>query len=148
MADVSVYFFWPGLIISILLSILLTIGLNVRIWRRSADRELNNFENGNRNGFENGSRNGFEDGGWNGFEDGGRSGFNENNNTNRRETIYDFEEPAESRSETSGMVLIGPIPIIFSGGRFRLDKRIFKYTLLLFIIVILIWQILVQTACL
>ncbi|MCL2863708.1 MAG: DUF131 domain-containing protein [Methanimicrococcus sp.] len=140
MADISFYFFWQGLVISIILSVLLTIGMTLWSRRKSAG------------------------GGAYGFEDGSRHDFYERN---RKETVYDSEEnernegnerdeknergegnkgKAEPRSKTSGLIMIGPIPIVFGSGGVRFDKSAFKYALLFFIIVILIWQIMVRIA--
>ncbi|MCL2550454.1 MAG: DUF131 domain-containing protein [Methanimicrococcus sp.] len=118
MDNISIYFFWPGLVISIIFSVLLTIGLNLWARRKSADRESHDFEEDGRNAF---------------------------NDENYRETEHDFEETGDPRSGMSGMIMIGPIPIVFGSGKFRFDQKAFKYALLFFIIVILIWWILART---
>jgi len=122
MDNISIYFFWPGLVISILFSVLLTIGLNLWARRKYADRESYDKESYERESYE-------------------------------RES-YDFEETDETegrdgtgqpKSGMSGLIMIGPIPIIFGSGGVRFDQKAFKYALLFFIIVILIGWILTRT---
>ncbi|MDV0445574.1 hypothetical protein MmiAt1_11590 [Methanimicrococcus sp. At1] len=116
MADINVYFFWPGLIysiiISIVLSILLTIGLNFWAKNRKHNPESDfQFYDSEPNRFEKESENGADNFG------------------------------GEPRSKTGGMILIGPIPIVFGDGGFRFDKSIFKYALTFFLIVLILWFI-------
>ncbi|MDR0766907.1 MAG: DUF131 domain-containing protein [Methanosarcinales archaeon] len=99
MADFNVYFFWPGLIISIILSILLTIGLN--LWARRRPQSENHF--------------------------------------NERDFDDSSDSNDETRTKTSGMIMIGPIPIAFGNGGFRFDKNAFKYALAFFLIVLIVW---------
>jgi len=113
MDNINLYFFWPGLVISIVFSVLLTIGLNLWARRKSAYREAYDFE--------------------------------ETDDTNETEDTNGTDETDKPRSEMSGMVMIGPIPIIFGSGGVRFDQKAFKYALLFFIIVILIWWILSRT---
>lgn len=105
MADIQIFFFWPALIISIVLSILLTIGLNLRARRRAA---------------------------------GGRI----------PEEIFPPDKAeeafaAERRSQTKagGMILVGPIPIVFGSDGVRFDKSLFKYALAFFLIILVLWFI-------
>ena len=49
-----------------------------------------------------------------------------------------FEEP---RTKSSGMILIGPIPIIFGSGGIRFDKKMFIYALLFFLIFLFLYFI-------
>jgi len=53
-----------------------------------------------------------------------------------------FEEP---QTRSSGMILIGPIPIIFGSGGVRFDKKMFKYALLFFLIVLFMYFIFMKT---
>lgn len=106
MPDLNVYFFWPGwiisIVLSILLSILLTAGLNFR--RRNQ-----------------------------GSSDASPAGG----------SFYDSSiEPDpenDSRTKTGGMILIGPIPVVFGNGGLRFDKSVFKYALAFFLIVLFGW---------
>ena len=130
MDNISVYFFWPGLLISIILSVLLTIGLNLWTRRKYAGRESYDFDEDSRHAFndKNGRKTGHD------FEETGKT--NETNQAN---------EANKTRTDMSGMIMIGPIPIAFGSGGVRIDRKAFKYALLFFIIVILIWWTLVQT---
>lgn len=116
MADVSINFFWPELILSIVLSILLTVGLNVWAHHKSVGRET--------------------------CEDAGFSPANRKEESGNTRGGFDFETP---RSKTGGMIMIGPIPIVFGDGGFRFDKKTFKYALLFFIILIISCQFLIRT---
>ena len=61
---------------------------------------------------------------------------------NEKEDGNGFEEP---RTKSSGMILIGPIPIIFGSGGIRFDKKMFKYALLFFLIVLFMYFIFMKT---
>jgi Protein of unknown function DUF131. len=54
---------------------------------------------------------------------------------------YNEEETGfeETKTKSSGMILIGPIPIIFGSDGIRFDKRIFIYALLLFLIFLFLY---------
>ena len=54
----------------------------------------------------------------------------------------DFETP---QTKTSGMILIGPIPILFGSEGIRFDKKIFIYALLFFLILLFVYFILMKT---
>lgn len=117
MADINVYFFWPGLIISIafsiIFSILLTIGLNLRTGRRRQSSDSDDDKNYSKTESDE-------------IEDESGDGF---------------EEP---RTKAGGMIMIGPIPIVFGNGGFRFDKSAFKYALIFFLIVVIVWFILAR----
>ncbi|MBZ3934917.1 TIGR00304 family membrane protein [Methanimicrococcus blatticola] len=142
MADVNVYFFWPGLIVSILLSIifsiLLTIGLNLQAKRRMNSAGFETYPNDsdyNCNDNCNDDSTNCHDDYMNCHNDyEGDSDFNEKRNN------PNFDD--EPRSKTSGMIMIGPIPIIFGNGGFRFDKNAFKYALAFFLIVLISWILL------
>ncbi|WNY28322.1 hypothetical protein MmiEs2_05070 [Methanimicrococcus stummii] len=115
MADVNIYFFGPGLIysilISIVLSILLTIGLN---WyaRKQMSKD-----------------------------------FCHENNPGDAGLDYDFEDAdsdGTTHTKTGGMILVGPIPIVFGNGKIGFDKGIFKYALVFFLIILILWFFLSQ----
>jgi Protein of unknown function DUF131. len=61
---------------------------------------------------------------------------------NEREESGGFEEP---QAKSSGMILIGPIPINFGSGGIRFDKKMFKYALLFFLIVLFMYFIFMKT---
>ena len=113
MADIQFHFFWPGLmwsiILSIIFSVVLTVGLN--LWRRRTAKSLEEIEY-------------------------------EYEKENEREDSGGFEEP---QTKSSGMILIGPIPIIFGSGGVRFDKKMFKYALLFFLIVLFMYFIFMKT---
>ncbi|MDL2260925.1 DUF131 domain-containing protein [Methanimicrococcus sp. OttesenSCG-928-J09] len=130
MADINVYFFWPSLIISIVLSILLTIGLNLWARRQTKSGNYNDyFENDHGNGYY--ENNNYE----NERYENKQSAYNDNSEHSRR-----FDD--EPRTKTSGMIMIGPIPIVFGSSGFGFDKNTFKYALAFFFIIIIAWFIL------
>lgn len=135
MADINVYFFWPSLIISIALSILLTIGLNLWTRRQTKSGNYNDyFKNDQGDGYYENYRyrnDHYE----NERYENEQSAYNDNSEHSRR-----FDD--EPRTKTSGMIMIGPIPIIFGDSGFRFDKNAFKYALAFFIIIIITWFIL------
>lgn len=106
MTDINVYFFWPGLILSLILSILLTIGLNLYIQKRARTGD----------------------------------GFIVDENPYENDVASNPED--DFRTKTGGMIMIGPIPIIFGNGGFRFDKNAFKYALAFFLIVLIAWILL------
>ena len=113
MADISVNFFWQGLIISIVLSILLTIGLN--LWARKRSPSNAHF------------------GAY--YDD---AYYNKNSKTDAdMDNEKNFDD--EPRTKTGGMIMIGPIPIAFGSGGVRFDKKAFKYALAFFLIVTVVW---------
>ena len=48
----------------------------------------------------------------------------------------DSETEAERKTKSSGLILIGPIPIVIEDGKIRFDKKIFLYALLFFLILL------------
>lgn len=50
----------------------------------------------------------------------------------------------DSRAKTGGMILIGPIPIVFGNGGFRFGKNVFKYALVFFLTVLIVWFLFVR----
>ena len=67
---------------------------------------------------------------------------NEYEKEKERENGGGFEEP---KTKSSGMILIGPIPIIFESGGVRFDKKMFIYALLFFLIVLCMYFVLMKT---
>jgi len=139
MDNISIYFFWPGLVISILFSILLTVGLNLWARKKRASGESYDFEEDGRNAFNDKT---FRETGHD-FEEAGE--VDEAGEMDEAGEVDEANGANEPRSKMSGMIMIGPIPILFGSGGVRFDKKAFKYALLVFIIIILIWWIMVRT---
>ena len=62
------------------------------------------------------------------------------------ETDLEFENMEETNHEemktkSSGLILIGPIPIVIENGKIRFSKKIFVYALLFLVIFIIGYQI-------
>ena len=55
------------------------------------------------------------------------------------EYYNDEEIGEETKTKSSGMILIGPIPIIFGNGGVRFDKRMFGYALLFFLFLLFLY---------
>ncbi|MDY0266748.1 MAG: DUF131 domain-containing protein [Methanimicrococcus sp.] len=130
MADFQVYFFWPGLILSIVLSILLTLLLNLRAWKKRYNYSDSDFDSDFNSRFD--------------------SDFNSDFNSDfAPDSDFDSSVPSDSKNESNrfkisqtkagGMIMIGPIPIVFGSGGVRFDKTAFKYALIFFIIVLICW---------
>ncbi len=63
------------------------------------------------------------------------------------EYAYESSEPdweGGSSAKTGGMILVGPIPIVFGNSGFRFDKSVFKYALVFFLTVLIVWFILTR----
>ena len=49
---------------------------------------------------------------------------------------YDSETEVKRKTKSSGLILVGPIPIVIEGGKIRFNKKIFLYALLFFLILL------------
>lgn len=132
MADINVYFFWPSLIISIVLSILLTVVLNLWARRQTGADRFNQHDFSHHSNHCN-RRDHFDSFAADKSE---AKEMSSDSDSDKRENWSD-DEP-----QISGMITIGPIPIIFGNGGFRFDKSAFKYALAFFLIIIFTWFIL------
>ena len=117
MADIQFHFFGSGLMWSIVLSIVLSVVLTVclNLFGRRIAKSPEDIECEYEKEVEKEAE---------------------------KEEELNFEKP---RAKSSGMILIGPIPIIFGSGGMRFDKKMFKYALLFFLIGLFMYFILMKT---
>ncbi|WNY24873.1 TIGR00304 family membrane protein [Methanolapillus millepedarum] len=60
-------------------------------------------------------------------------------NSNEEDSSSNGFESGETQIKTGGMIMVGPIPIVFGNDGMRFDKKNFKYALLFFLIAVLIY---------